>query len=314
MNPNAVVRWSPKARARFALFIPFFAWLAWHAFSSAHAPSPPAGMAALAMGALSLVVQVHLARFRVEAGPDGITATSLFGVRRIPWRDVLQVDAIGRARDGDVTRRFSTAPEHAFDVIVHTRQGRVALNRWMTGVDGLVAELHVRRGGDYRTAETSPLARRDPSVEPVLKHAPVLEAATRVTSGLTTLTLLFFVGLLSLMGGLCVVATTSLRLTGNFFVDGVLASLVPWGLAYNAYHLVCRARERRFGPPHARWRLGTKDVLLTVFAAFAGPLVLYGFIPRIAAGGDATDLVICAVGLFMCWVPIGEIRRALRDP
>jgi hypothetical protein len=142
----------------------------------------------------------------------------------------------------------------------------------------------------------------------------VLEAATTVASGLTTVTLVFFVGLLSLMGGFVVVATTSLRVTGEFFLDGALASLVPWALAYGVYRLVCRAREKRFGPPNARWRLGTRDVLLTVFAAFAGPLVLCGFIPRITVGGDATDFVICAAGLFMCWVPIGEIRRALRAP
>jgi hypothetical protein len=309
---NAVVRWSPKARGLFALFLPFFAWLAWYSFTSARAPSPPAGVASIVMGALSLVFQAHLARFRVEAGPDGITAASLGGVRRIPWGDVLQVDAIGRATDGDVTRRFRAAPEHAFDVIVHTRHGRVALNRWMSGVDGFVAELHVRRGGDYRTAGTSPLARKDPSVEPVLRHTPVLEAATTVASGLTTIALVFFVGLLSLLGGFIVVATTPLRPTGNIIFDGALASLVPWALAYGVYRLVCRARERRFGPPRARWRLGTKDVVLTVFAAFAGPLVLYAFVPRAMAGGDATDLVICAAGLFMCGVPIGEIRSALR--
>lgn len=45
--------------------------------------------------------------------------------------------------------RFAAPPEDAFDIVVHTRRGRIAVNRYMTGIDDLFVELRARRGADY---------------------------------------------------------------------------------------------------------------------------------------------------------------------
>lgn len=311
---NAVVRWSPKARAILGLSIPAMAWLAFYAYTAERAPSAPAGATAIVLGILALVFQIHLARFRVEAGEAGIVVTTLRGVRRIAWSEVQKVEAIGRAQEGKTAVRFTTTPELAFDIVVHTRQGRVSVNRWMTGVDAFVAELGVRRGGDYRAPETSALDRDDTSVTPALRPQPVLEAATAVVSTATSAVVLFFVGLLSLAFGFVAAATGTFRPTGVFVVDGTIGSLAPWGLAALVRHLVQRARARRFGPPYARWNLGATDAALSVFAAFAGPVVLYGFVPRALATHEGPDLVLVAIGLALTWVPFGQVRRALRAP
>lgn len=311
---SAVVRWSPKVRALPSLGVAFCCWLAWYSFTSLHAPSVPAGITAIAMAIGGVVLQLQMLRFRLVATDDGLTKTTLFGETTIPWSDVLQVEAIGRAQHGDVLLRFATRPEDAFDIVVHTKQGRIGVNRHMSGIDALIAELRVRRGGaDYRTAPTSPVERQDPSVDPVLKPRPAVHAAVAVTTGLKTAWVLFSVGFLSLAFGF-VMAATSVKPTGSFLVDGAIDTTLPWLLAYGVYRLVCRAREKRFGPPRARWELGARDAALLVFAAYAGPLSLYAFIPRARASGEAVDLVLCAVGIVLVAIPIRDIRRALREP
>lgn len=310
---NAVVRWPPKVRALAALFVPAMAWLAYYAFTAEQAPSPPAGVAAIGMGVLALVFQLHLARFRVEAGEAGIVVTTLRGVRRIPWSEVQKVEAIGRSQEGSTTVRFATAPELAFDLVVHTRQGRVAVNRWMTGMDAFVAELGVRRGGDYRTPETSALEKDDPTVTPALRPQPVLETTTRVVSAITTGAVVVLVAFMSLCLGFVGAAVGSFRVTGDFVLDGALGALAPFGVAALVHRLVVRARAKRFGPGLARWHMKVKDACLTVFAAFAGPLLLYGFVPQLPHAEPAIFVAV-AMGVWLTWVPVAEIRKALAAP
>jgi hypothetical protein len=80
---DAVVTWSTRARALFALAIPLLACLSWYSFTSTTRPSPSVGYLALGGVFAAVVLQIHFAVYRVEATPAGITETSFRGKRHI---------------------------------------------------------------------------------------------------------------------------------------------------------------------------------------------------------------------------------------
>jgi hypothetical protein len=311
---EADVRWSAKGRALLALTVPFCAWLAWYAFTSATQPSPTVGYLAIAGTVGAIVLQVHCAVYRVVATADGIVETSLRGTRRVPWKDVTKVEFVAQARDGDAIRRWASSPEEAFHVVVHTRRGRVSVHRWMANVDALVASLQRDHESPYRVAAVPPADRDDPSVKSVLAPSPLHTVVQRAGDGLALVQAAVVALPLSCLGGLMVAILVPVRITGSPWIDGVLLALVPWALALAGYKWIERVRRARFGAERAKPPIGAKDVLLTVAAAISGPFVLAGFLPRaLAPNREVVDFVLLAIGALLCWVPINEVRKALRE-
>jgi hypothetical protein len=311
---EAVVRWSPKGRALLALSVPVFAWLSWYSFTSVTQPSPAAGYVSIGATVAALLFQLHLATYRLEAGPRGITETFLWGQRVVAWDDVLKVEAIAQAAGSGQIYRWSAAPEAAFHIVVHSRKGRVSVHRWMTGVDDLIEALRVGRGASpYREGEMRPIDRDDPSVKPALRASPINKVVNQVHDGLLLFKAVVLVLPLSWVGGVIVAISTGFRVSGNPFVDGTLVALAPWGLGFAVYKLVERARKNRFGPEHARPPLSARDAILTMAAAMGGPVLLYGFVPRATSSREMVDVILCLAGLFLCWMPIAEVRKCLRE-
>jgi hypothetical protein len=81
-----------------------------------------------------------------------------------------------------------------------------------------------------------------------------------------------------------VTISTGLVITGSPFIDGTLVALAPWGLGYLVYAWVARVRARRFRDELARPPLTANDAILIVLAL---------------------------VGIFLCWIPVAEVRKAL---
>jgi hypothetical protein len=310
---EADVRWSTKGRALLALSVPFCAWLAWYSFTSSTQPSPVVGYLAVAGTLGALVLQAHLAVYRVQATIAGIVETSLRGTRRIPWRDVTKVEFVAQARDGDKIVRWAASPEEAFHVIVHTRQGRVAVHRWMKDVDDLVAALRRDREAMYREAATPAVARDDPTVRSVLAPSPLNAAVNRAHDGLALLRAVLVALPLSWLTGLAAVIATRASITGSLWIDATLAALVPWALAFAGYTWIVRVRRERFGADRAKPQLGAKDFVLTVAAAMGGLLILVCFVPRaLGARGETADFALVAFSALLCWVPVKGVRKALR--
>ena len=84
-------------------------------------------------------------------------------------------------------------------------------------------------------------------------------------------------------------------------------------MGFGVYTWVERVRSNRFGPEQARPPLSARDGILTMAAAMGGPLLLVGFIPRATARGEVIDFVLVLGGLFLCWIPIAEVRKCLRE-
>ncbi|MEO6575717.1 MAG: hypothetical protein ABIP89_17835, partial [Polyangiaceae bacterium] len=243
----------------------------------------------------------------------GITERFLWGERRVDWDDVQKVEAIAQANQSGKIERWSTEPEAAFHIVVHTRKGRVSVHRWMTGVDDFVEALRVGRGGSpYREAEQSAIDRDDPSVKSVLAASPIRETVNKVYDGVMLFKIVVLVLPLSWLGGLMVVITTNFALSGNPILDGTLVALVPWVIGFAVYKSVERARSRLFGPEHARPPLSAYDAIMTMAAAMGGPVLLYGFVPRAIESKEAVDVALALVGLFFCWIPIAEVWKSLR--
>jgi hypothetical protein len=309
-----VVQWSLRGKALLALFIPTLAWLSWYSFTSITQPSPIIGWLAGGAAIAAVLLQAHLAVYRVVAGPEGITERFLWGSRLVPWNDVQRVEAIAQATEGGKIHRWAAEPDAAFHIIVHTRRGRISVHRWMTGVDAFIEALRERRGGAaYRDMETAPIERRDPSVQPVLRPSPLGAALNQVHDGLVLFKLVVFFVPLTWLVGILIVISTHLDVSGNPLVDGMLVAALPWALGFGVYLWVERARRERFGPEYARPPLGAKDLILTMAAAMAGPVLLVGFIPRALASKQLIDVVIAVGGGFFCWVPIAEVRKCLRQ-
>ena len=297
-----VVRWSWKARLGLALTVPVLGCLSAYAFLASNEPSEGVGIFAAVAAVVAALLQVPLARYRLVADPHGFSVRSLRGHRRFGWADVRKVELIGQAQQGGRIVRWASTPEDAFHVVLHTRTGRISVQRWMTGLDPLIALLR----------DVGVLEREDPSVVPVFRPSRTNRALMRIHDGLAFAHLLLLLPL-GWIGGLMAVATTGIALSGNLFVDGTLVSLVPWILASAVYAAVGRARARRFGPDHARPPIGATDALLTVGAAVGGPLLLWGFAPRAWATRDPIEVLLLVVGLYLCWIPIGQVRTWLRE-
>ena len=60
----------------------------------------------VALGALSIVVAIHLTAYRIDADQTGLASRGLFGATRIPWPDVAGVD--GDANQVVVTGKDQT--------------------------------------------------------------------------------------------------------------------------------------------------------------------------------------------------------------
>jgi hypothetical protein len=311
---EAVVRWSAKRRALLGLFVPVFAWLSWWSFTSVQKPSPEAGWLA-AGGALAAVLfQVHAAVYRVTAGPTGISERSLWGTRFVAWGEVQKVEAIAQATDGGKIHRWAAEPEAAFHIIVHTRKGRVSVHRWMIGVDSFIEALREGGGGaSYREMETSPLERNDPSVKPALRPSRFNAALNQVYDGLILFKLVVLFLPLSWLGGVMAAIEFHLVISGNPFVDGTIVAALPWALGFGVYMWVAEVRRKRFGPEYARPPLGAKDLIMTMASAMLGPALLYGFIPRVVVTKDPLNLVFIVMGGFLCWIPVAEVRKCLRQ-
>jgi hypothetical protein len=307
------VRWSAKGRALFALFVPFCAWLSWYAFTSQTAPSPGVGYLAIAGTIGAIVFQVHLAIYRVRTSAAGIIETSLRGTRCVPWRDVRKVELVAQARDGNRIQRWASSPEDAFHIIVHTQQGRIAVHRWMSNVDGFIASLDRSRPAHYRDGGTPVAAREDPSVKSVLEPSPLNAVVNQASEGLALVQAMVISVPLSLLLGLLGVIWTNLSITGSLLIDAALVALVPWGMALAGYKWIERLRRARFGSERARPPIGVRDFVLSTAAAMAGPVLLVGFIPRaLGPSREAVDVVLVAVGVLMCWAPIDTVRKTLR--
>lgn len=92
-----------------------------------------------------------------------------------------------------------------------------------------------------------------------------------------------------------------------------LLAIVPWALGVIVYELVAGAKRRRFGPEHARPPLYAREALLTMAAAMGGPLLLIGFVPRVIATRQGVPSGLTLLGVLFCWIPIGEVRKCLRE-
>jgi hypothetical protein len=311
---QAEVKWTTKGRAVLGLFVPGLAWLSWYAFTSRTQPSPAVGWLA-AVGAVGAVcVQGHLAVYRLRADASGMRERFLWGTRFVGWDDVQKVESIAQQKQGRTVYRWSSTPEEAWHIIVHTRKGRVGVHRWMTGVDDFIAVLRTTQGtSTYREVGARPIDREDPSVKPV--HQPSALGATlnQVHEGLIFVKVVLFVIPLTWAGGMMAAVGLRVRITDNLLVDGTLLALVPWGLGFGVYKLVERARAERFGAAYARPPLGAQDAILTMAAAMFGPVLVYWFAPRAVASQKPADLLLAVMGVFFCWLPVAEVRKQLRD-
>jgi hypothetical protein len=186
----------------------------------------------------------------------------------------------------------------------------------MSGIDGFIQALGVERAATpYREKETSALSRNDASVKSIITPSPLNGVINRAYDGLALFKTVVLVLPLSWFGGVMVAISTHFRVTGNPFVDGTLVALLPWAVGFAIYKWIERVRSERFGPKLARPPLGARDAILTMAAAMGGPLLLVGFVPRAAAPTRETvDFVVVLIGLYFCWIPIGEIRKCLREP
>jgi hypothetical protein len=312
---EAVVRWSTKPRVAAVLSVPALGWLARWSFTTTTNPSEFAGCAFIAMAALAALFAAHTLIYRLRASAAGIVEQRLWGTRRTAWNDVLKVEGIAQESRGGAIYRAPAAAEDAFHLVLHTRQGRINVNRWMDGIDPLVEVLRARPdGASYRANPVAPLDRDDPSVKPVLAPSPARDAIVRATDALLLVKVVVLVLPLSWIAGLIAALELHFSATGNPLVDATLLALVPWGLGYLAYVWVEAARRRRFGAAHAKPALGARDAILTMAAAMGGPMLVAGFAPRLVASFDRYDAILAALGLFLCWLPVAEVRRQLARP
>jgi hypothetical protein len=312
---NAVVTWSHKVRIVALVAVPALAWLARWSFTNVENPSDLAGGAFVAMAALAAAFAAQTLIYRLRATSAGLVEHRLWGTRRATWNDVLKVEGIAQeARDGAIYRS-PAAPADAFHLIIHTRRGRFSVNRWMDGVDQLVDLLAAQPdGAAYRANPLPPLQRDDASVEPALRPSPARAAINRATDALVLVQVLVLALPLSWFVGLILSIKLGVDPTGSPLLDATLVALVPWGLGFIAYAAIKEARRRRFGDEHATPALNARAAILTMTAAIGGPLLLVGFVPRLAATFDKVELALAALGVFLCWVPIAEVRRQLARP
>ncbi len=299
-----------------ALAVPILAALSWWSFVSPTNPSPTLGYVVAVGACAAVLLQVHFASYRVDANPEGITETWLWGRRQVGWDDVQKVECIAQAGNGRTIQRWSSSPEEAFHIVVHTRRGRISVHRWMSGVDDLVAALGADRAAQpYRQKRESVLERDDPTVKPLLGPSTARDVANRVYDGLVLFKVVALVLPLSWIGGLMVSLHAGLTVSGSPFVDATLVGMIPWAIGLGIYKILERVRGARFGRAHARPPLGAKDAILAMAAGMAGPTLLVWVLPRVASGAAATvDYVLAAMGLLFCWVPVAEVRRCLQPP
>lgn len=296
------VRWSPRARALFALPVPICAAGVWWSLTTAHQPSRGAAVpfAALSLGAA--LFQVHIAFYRLVADGEGLVERWLWRSSRLSWDEIRKVELIAQRSNGQATVRSSSGSSEAFHVILHSRAGRVGVHRWMSGVDALLsllAVLHV-------------LERDDPAVPSLLPAQPALEALDHVGKGLALSHLLALSLPFSLVFGLTMSLLLPFRATANLAVDAGLLGLVPWGGAYVAYRLLVRERGLRFGPAHARLPLSITDGVLITIGALAGPALLWFSLPQLLDFDEGYALL-AVMGATLTWYPVSELRRVLRE-
>jgi hypothetical protein len=279
-----------------------FGALAWWSFTSATHPSPITGALSVVATIASLVGQLHVASYRVEAGPDGLAEKTLGGTKRFAWEDVQRVECIAQS---SATDRWAAPPEEAFHVVVHTRAGRVAVHRWMLGVDDYVQVLDVHGA----------FARRDARVEPLTSPRRSHRVLAAAQAGMDVGGAIVAVSLLSWIAGLVAVIGMHARISDNVALDATLVGALPWSASFVVYRAVSAVRARRFGQEYARPPIGLRDGVMTLGAAIAGPLLFIGFGQRAIAShaSDWVDLVFLAVGGWFVWIPIGAVRKLVRE-
>jgi hypothetical protein len=313
--PEADVRWSTKGRALIGLFVPVLAALSWYSFTSTTQPNDTVGYLAAAAAVGALALQLHFATYRVRADADGITETSFFGRRAVSYGDVQRVEFIAQRGNGRQIARWASGPGDAFHVIVHSKRGRISVHRWMDDVDDFIAALQRDRGGStYRDRREPPAERRDPQARSVLESTPLHRGLQKAHEGVRLAAAILLILPLGWTGGVMLVATYGLQFSGSMWIDGTLVSLVPWVVAYAGYAGIVSVRRRRFGPERAKPPLTLLDFVLTVAAAVGGPLLVWGFVPHaVGPAREWTDGVLVGLGVLLCWFPVREVRKALRE-
>jgi hypothetical protein len=303
---RAEVRWGGWARAGFALTIPLFVLVSAWSFHSIDAAGDPAGVVVATLCALfavgALVLQVHCGRYEVVADVAGIEERSLRGVQRFAWRDVVGVECIAQRRRNGLIERWESYPEEAFHILIRTRHARIAVHRWMRGVDELVALLR----------EVGALDRD----RPLRREPPPLgeQVVRRYVAGVWLLRALVPVLLLSWLCGLLVMIKFQIRITGLPLVDATLTAALPWLVGAAALRLIRWRRMLRFGLAFARPPIDLRDGALTLGAALGGPLCLAGFAASLRHRSlERVDFLFLGVGLFFCGMAIVEVRRLLRE-
>jgi len=311
---HSSVRWSAKRRALLALLIPLWGGLSWNGFTSSRG-SPTVGWMTLAAAVAALLLQVHTAYYRVDTSRAGITERWLWKRVQVSWNDVLQIDAIGQAATSAGIQRWSSSVEEAFHLVVHTRQGRISVHRWMTGVDDFIEVLRVARSEvAYRETDQAVLERTDATVRPAFVDDHRSRTITRVAGGVALARALFLAVVLTWLVGIFAAALTGFRLVDNPFVDGTLLAMLPWALGWLVYKLVARARATRFGAHLARPPLGATDLLLTLAASIGGPISLWLGVSMLRERLDGYGAFVLILGVGMCWFPIAQTRKQLREP
>lgn len=299
---NATIQWSAKGRLLSLAALGFMEWLRWYSANS-QKPSAYAGYMAIVMGAGVLGFLIHQMWYRVTIDGDGLTERMWIGETKIAWREIRKVECIAQFRDGDHIVRSKSSFEYAFHIVIHGQENRIALHRWMTGIDAL-GEVMRREGV---------LERDDASVRPVHMPSRLNAILIKAVDVMSLIKVVVLVLPLTWFGGLLAVSVFTLRLTGNLFVDGTLVAMAPWLVAVAIYAWATGVRARRFGEEYARPALRAKDAIITMASALMGPALIARFDPKALADEQAMNVGFAVVGVFLCCMPVAEVRRWLRD-
>ena len=304
---SVTVKWSWKGRvlATLLTIVPLSVWLGMADTSQSLVSK---AIVAFIAGFGCLMLQLHMIRFRVDAGPMGLSETRFWRKRHVAWNDIRQVECTAQAWQSGRIYRWPSSPEEAFHIVVHTRDGRISVNRWMTDLDAFARVLRVARStGPYREIAVSAIERIDPSV----RRVTLPTEAHPLVNHLYDMVVVVFGALAFGLAGPIATASMGFGVVTSV-VGAALMSLVPWGLGFLIYKAIVRVRRRRFGAEFERPHESVASRVLLLAALVGGTLLLVGFIPRVVASTrEGMDFGLTLFGLLLCWIPIRRVYQSL---
>jgi hypothetical protein len=245
----------------------------------------------------------------LEVRGDGLAVrTALAATRLVRWEDVQRVELIGQTTDGATITRWRADRDTAFHVVIHTREGRISVHRWMIGVDALLDAL----------SRAGVLDRADPTVpelfQPERPIARAITGATRVMSAIETASMTAGLAIGTFIAAL-VLVDGRIRIVDGLLIDALLVALLALGGFFAVLAGIRALRARRFGAERSELPLRPRDaVALYGEMIGAGPLLYFGTSLLAGEGATRLSVAVLVAGVLLASFAARDLRRLAREP